>query len=197
MTPLLFMLIAFAGSMAAGLVGSLLGLGGGIIVVPILTLLLGVDIQYAIGASIVSVIATSSGAGAAYVKAHVANIRVGMFLEPSTTLAAILGAFVTGLLAGPYALRPLRLPDGLHRTHDGPAKGRPPAPASTGPHRRPTRLHGSLPRPGHPPGCHLPRLPHSLRLPRQRLRRPRQRPLRRRRRHHEGPASCPSPWICR
>lgn len=101
MTPVLFMLIAFAGSTVAGLVGSLLGLGGGIIVVPMLTLLLGVDIKYAIGASIVSVIATSSGAGASYVKAHVANIRVGMFLEPSTTLAAILGAFVTGLLAGP------------------------------------------------------------------------------------------------
>ncbi len=93
------MLMAFAGSTVAGLVGSLLGLGGGLIVVPMLTLLLGVhDIKYAIGASIVSVIATSSGAGASYVKSHIANIRVGMFLEPSTTLAAILGAFVTGFL---------------------------------------------------------------------------------------------------
>lgn len=91
------MLIAFACSTGAGLLGSLLGLGGGIIVVPTLTLLLGVDIRYALGASIVSVIATSSGAGAAYVKEHLANIRVGMFLELSTTLAAILGAYLAGI----------------------------------------------------------------------------------------------------
>ncbi len=91
------MLIAFVCSAGAGLLGSLLGLGGGIIVVPTLTLLLGVDIRYALGASIVSGIATSSGTGAAYVKGHLANIRVGMFLELSTTVAAIIGAYLAGL----------------------------------------------------------------------------------------------------
>ena len=70
MTPITFVLIVFAISLAAGVLGALLGLGGGIIVVPALTLLLGIDIRYAIGASIVSVIATSSGAAAAYVRQH-------------------------------------------------------------------------------------------------------------------------------
>lgn len=100
MTPLLFMGLVFAASVAAGLFGSLLGLGGGIIVVPALTLVLGVDIRYAIGASIVSVIATSSGAGAAYVRQHLANIRIGMFLESATTLGALGGAFLAGVVGG-------------------------------------------------------------------------------------------------
>ncbi|MGE5188473.1 MAG: sulfite exporter TauE/SafE family protein [Gemmatimonadota bacterium] len=100
MTPLLFMGLVFGASTAAGLLGALLGLGGGIIVVPALSLGLGVDIRYAIGASIVSVIATSSGAGAAYVRQHLANIRVGMFLESGTTLGALGGAFVAGVVAG-------------------------------------------------------------------------------------------------
>jgi hypothetical protein len=94
------MLIVFAFSIAAGLLGSLLGLGGGIIVVPVLTLLLGVDIRYAIGASIVSVIATSSGAGAAYVREHLVNIRVAMFLELATVLGAVAGAFLAGAIPG-------------------------------------------------------------------------------------------------
>jgi uncharacterized membrane protein YfcA len=96
------MLVAFAASVVAGVFGSLLGLGGGIIVVPALSLLLGVDIRYAIGASIVSVIATSSGAGAAYVKDRLANIRIAMFLEPATTLGAIVGAFLAGVVGGPW-----------------------------------------------------------------------------------------------
>jgi uncharacterized protein len=99
MTPLDFMALAFLLAVAAGAFGSLLGLGGGIIVVPALTLALGVDIRYAIGGSIVSVIATSSGAGATYVKEHLVNIRVAMFLELATTLGALLGAFVAGLVA--------------------------------------------------------------------------------------------------
>jgi uncharacterized membrane protein YfcA len=78
----------------AGLLGSLTGLGGGIIVTPVLTLLFGVDIRYAIGATLVSVIATSSGAAAAYVREGFSNIRVGMFLEIATTSGAILGALV-------------------------------------------------------------------------------------------------------
>lgn len=100
MTPPLFMGLAFTASVAAGLFGSLLGLGGGIIVVPALSLALGVDIRYAIGASIVSVIATSSGAGAAYVRQHLANIRIGMFLETATTVGALGGAFLAGIVGG-------------------------------------------------------------------------------------------------
>lgn len=97
-TPLLFVLLVAAISFVAGLLGSLLGLGGGMIVVPALTLLLGIDIRLAIGASIISVIATSSGAAAAYVRDGLANLRVAMFLELGTTAGAITGAWVAGLL---------------------------------------------------------------------------------------------------
>jgi uncharacterized membrane protein YfcA len=83
-----------AGSAIAGLLGSLTGLGGGVVLVPLLTLFFKVDIRYAIGASLVSVIATSSGAAAAYVKEGISNIRIGMFLEIATTLGAVLGAFL-------------------------------------------------------------------------------------------------------
>ena len=100
LTVLQFVLVTFGISVAAGLLGALVGLGGGIIVVPALTLLLGLDIRYAIGASIVSVIATSSGAAAAYVREHLANLRVGMFLEIATTTGAITGAFLAGRIGG-------------------------------------------------------------------------------------------------
>src|SRR5947207_1743114 len=100
MSPLTFTLVAFAASVAAGVLGSLLGLGGGIIVVPALTLLLHIDIRYAIGASIVSVIATSSGAAAAYVRERMTNLRVAMVLEIATTTGAITGAYVAGRVAG-------------------------------------------------------------------------------------------------
>jgi len=82
----------FGGSLLAGLVGSLTGLGGGIIVTPLLALVLGVDIHYAIGAALVSVMATSSGAAAAYVKEGLSNIRIGMFMEIATTVGAVVGA---------------------------------------------------------------------------------------------------------
>lgn len=85
-------------SLIAGFLGSLLGLGGGIIIVPTLTLLMGIDIKYAIGASIVSVIATSSGSAIAYLKDKITNVRVGMFLEIATTLGALSGAFLAGLV---------------------------------------------------------------------------------------------------
>jgi uncharacterized membrane protein YfcA len=98
MTPLMFVLTVGAISLAAGFLGSLLGLGGGLIVVPALTLLLHVDIRLAIGASIVSVIATSSGAAAAYVRDRLANMRVAMFLELGTTLGAITGAYLAGII---------------------------------------------------------------------------------------------------
>lgn len=96
---LLVFVAIFAGAIAAGLLGSLIGLGGGVLIVPLLTLVFGFPIYFAIGASIISVIATSSGAAAAYVKDHMTNLRVGMFLELATTTGAITGAFLAGLLA--------------------------------------------------------------------------------------------------
>ncbi|HUN60444.1 MAG TPA: sulfite exporter TauE/SafE family protein [Candidatus Sulfotelmatobacter sp.] len=86
--------ILFVGSVVAGFLGALTGLGGGVVVVPLLTLAMGVNMHYAIGASLVSVIATSSGAAAAYVREGFSNIRIGMFLEIATTLGALLGAYL-------------------------------------------------------------------------------------------------------
>ena len=94
MSTVVFTLILLIGSYAAGLLGSLTGLGGGFIIIPLLTLLLGVDIHYAIGASLVSVIATSSGSAAAFVKEGITNMRLGMFLEIATTAGAMCGAIV-------------------------------------------------------------------------------------------------------
>ena len=94
MTTLEFTLVVFLISAVAGFLGALTGLGGGVVVTPALTLLLGVDLRYAIGASLVSVIATSSGAAAAYVREGYSNIRIGMFLEVATTPGALLGAFL-------------------------------------------------------------------------------------------------------
>ena len=87
-----FSALVFAGSVAAGFLGSLTGLGGGVVIVPLLTLVFGVDLRYAIGASLVSVIATSSGAAAAYVREGYSNIRIGLFLEIATSTGALLGA---------------------------------------------------------------------------------------------------------
>ncbi|MDO3624935.1 sulfite exporter TauE/SafE family protein [Mucilaginibacter sp. BT774] len=92
MSVIVFTVILLLGSYFAGLLGSLTGLGGGFIIIPLLTLLLRVDIHYAIGASLVSVIATSSGSAAAYVKEGITNIRLGMFLEIATTAGAFTGA---------------------------------------------------------------------------------------------------------
>ena len=100
MTPLQFDLLVFVLSVVAGVFGSLLGLGGGIIVIPVLTLLFKIDIRYAIGASIVSVIATSSGAAAAYIREHMTNLRVAMVLEVATTSGALTGAYLAGKLNG-------------------------------------------------------------------------------------------------
>jgi uncharacterized protein len=94
MNILEFTLFVFVGSLAAGFLGALTGLGGGVVLVPLLALFFKVDIRYAIGTSLVSVIATSSGAAAAYVKEGFSNIRIGMFLEIATTLGALLGAFL-------------------------------------------------------------------------------------------------------
>jgi uncharacterized membrane protein YfcA len=144
LTPFQFIELTFCISIVAGLLGSLLGLGGGIIVVPALTLLFKIDIRLAVGASIVSVIATSSGAAAAYVREHMTNLRVGMFLEIGTTLGAISGAFlaghipvqwlfiVFGIMMGYSALEMFR-----NRRHEVGAAPPPDALADT------LRLHGS------------------------------------------------------
>ncbi len=83
------------GAFLAGFIGSLSGLGGGIIIIPLLTILLGADIHYAIGAALVSVIATSSGSAAAYVKEGITNMRLGIFLEVATTIGAVCGALIS------------------------------------------------------------------------------------------------------
>jgi uncharacterized membrane protein YfcA len=90
-----FTFLVWAGSLIAGFVGALTGLGGGVVLVPLLTIFFHVDLHYAIGASLVSVIATSSGSAAAYLKEGFSNIRIGMFLEIATTFGALLGAFLT------------------------------------------------------------------------------------------------------
>jgi len=81
-------------SFLAGLLGAMTGLGGGVIVVPVLAIAFGVDLRYAIGASLVSVIATSSGAAAAFVREGYSNMRVGMFLEIATSFGAMFGAYL-------------------------------------------------------------------------------------------------------
>lgn len=92
----------FGASLVAGFLGSLTGLGGGVVIIPLLTLGFGIDIRYAIGASLVSVIATSSGAAAAYVREGFSNIRIGMFLEMATTMGAVFGAALAAIIAPSY-----------------------------------------------------------------------------------------------
>jgi uncharacterized membrane protein YfcA len=94
MTTLEFTSLLAVTSFIAGLLGALTGLGGGVVLVPVLALMFGVDIRYAIGASLVSVIATSSGSASAYVKEGYSNIRIGMLLEIATTIGALGGAFL-------------------------------------------------------------------------------------------------------
>ena len=98
MTPLDLTLALFGVGVVAGALGALLGLGGGFILVPVLTLVFGVNIRLAIGTSIVAVIATSSGAAVAYLRDHMTNMRVGMFLELATTTGAVSGAVLGSLL---------------------------------------------------------------------------------------------------
>jgi uncharacterized protein len=96
-------------SVLAGGAGAVLGLGGGILLIPVLTLGFGVDLHYAMGASIVSVIATSSGAAAAYLRTSLSNVRIGLFLA----LATVSGALVGAGLAGVVPVRVLELLLGL------------------------------------------------------------------------------------
>jgi uncharacterized protein len=99
MNILEFSLLVWIGSFIAGFLGALTGLGGGVVIVPFLTSVFGVDIRYAIGASLVSVIATSSGAASAYIKQGYANLRLGMFLEVATTMGAITGALIASFVS--------------------------------------------------------------------------------------------------
>jgi len=94
MSILTFTLILLLGAYFAGLVGSLTGLGGGVVVIPLLTLVFHVDIRYAIGAALLASIANSSGAASAYIKEGITNIRLGMFLEIATTIGAVVGALI-------------------------------------------------------------------------------------------------------
>lgn len=91
-------LLLAAVGLFAGIFGAVFGIGGGMIVTPVMTIGLGLDIKYAIGASVIAVIATSSGASIAYLKDDMLNLRVAMFLEIATTIGAIFGAILTGVL---------------------------------------------------------------------------------------------------
>jgi len=97
-----FTLIIFAGAIVAGFLGALTGLGGGVVVIPLLTLGFGIDMRYAIGTALVTSIASSSGAAAAYIKEGITNVRIGMFLEIATTTGAVIGALVAVYLNKQY-----------------------------------------------------------------------------------------------
>ena len=140
-----FTILLAMGSFIAGLLGALTGLGGGVVLVPLLTIFFKVDIRYAIGASLVSVIATSSGAAAAYVKEGFSNIRIGMFLEIATTIGALCGA----LLATVVSTKALSIIFGLVLLYSAylSRKPRPPDQRSLPEDRLATRLkmNGSFP----------------------------------------------------
>jgi uncharacterized membrane protein YfcA len=132
-------------SLLAGFLGALTGLGGGVVIVPLLTLAFGVDIRYAIGASLVSVIATSSGAAAAYVREGFSNIRIGMFLEIATTIGAVCGAFLatrmpTAAIAIIFGVVLMYSSAMSFRKHVGPTPELVPDPVATALH-----LHGEYP----------------------------------------------------
>jgi uncharacterized membrane protein YfcA len=97
-----FTALLFGGSVLAGILGALTGLGGGVVLVPMLVLFLGVDMHYAIGASLISVIATSSGAAIAYLKEGLINLRAGMFLEMATTTGAVIGAILVAFISSSF-----------------------------------------------------------------------------------------------
>ncbi len=159
MNVLEFSLFVWIGSLAAGFLGALTGLGGGVVLVPLLTLLFHVDIRYAIGASLVSVIATSSGAAAAYVKEGFSNIRIGMFLEIATTLGALLGAY----LALRVPTHAIAIVFGLVLLYSAWLSGRTQPPLSESPAPDPLatrlRLNGSYPSPNGPKEYFIRRVP--------------------------------------
>ncbi len=161
MTVLEFTGLVAVGSFAAGFLGALTGLGGGVVIVPMLVVLFDVDFNYAIGASLVSVIATSSGAASAYVKEGYSNIRLGMLLEIATTVGAIAGAYlVASALVPKYTLSVvfgvvLLVSAYLStRRHPPPAPDEAPDPLATR-----LRLHGEYPTPEGPRRYHVRHVP--------------------------------------
>ena len=159
MTVLEFSLLVWLGAFAAGFLGALTGLGGGVVITPLLTLGFGVDIRYAIGASLISVIATSSGAAAAYVKEGYSNIRIGMFLEVSTTVGALVGAFLAGIASAAA----IAVVFGLVLLYSAylAERPRPETTAAEPPDRLASflRLHGSYPTPDGPRAYHVRHVP--------------------------------------
>lgn len=124
MTILTLTILLFFGSIGAGLLGSLTGLGGGVVIIPLLVLGFGVDLRYAIGASLVAVIATSSGAAAAYVREGFTNVRIAMLLEVATTVGALTGAWIAGWLP----LAAISIIFGVVLLYTAISAARPPAP---------------------------------------------------------------------
>jgi uncharacterized membrane protein YfcA len=160
MTILVFSLLVGAASLAAGFLGALTGLGGGVVLVPLLTLAFGVDIHYAVGASLVSVIATSSGSAAAYVEEGYTNLRVGMLLEIATTVGAVVGASLAALVPA----NAIALTFGLVLLYSAYLSGRPHggAESTTGaPDRLALRLRldSAYPTPEGPHAYHVRRVP--------------------------------------
>ncbi len=159
MTILGFTLLVGVVSLGAGFLGALTGLGGGFLIVPALTLAFGVDIRYAIGASLVSVIATSSGAAAAYVREGYANLRIGMLLEIATTIGAIVGASIATVVPG----RLIAVVFGLVLLHSGYVSSRPrdpgAAPAEPDALAARLRLDSSFPTPEGPRAYHVRNVP--------------------------------------
>src|SRR4051812_5125701 len=152
-----FTFLVWAGALVAGFLGSLTGLGGGVVLVPLLTIFFHVDLRYAIGASLVSVIATSSGAAAAYVKEGYSNIRIGMFLEIATTTGALVGAFLVAhaivkpeVIAVTFGVVLLVSAYLSSRPRPEHAAGGPPDPLATR-----LRLDGSYPTPNGPQPYHV------------------------------------------
>jgi uncharacterized protein len=159
LNALAFSLVVALGSFVAGFLGSLTGLGGGVVIVPLLTLLFGVDMRYAIGASLVSVIATSSGAAAAYLREGYSNMRVGMFLEIATTVGAISGAVLaahlsTSVIAIVFGLVLLYSAYSSTQIHEGMHRGLPPDQFATL-----LNLDGSYPTPNGLETYHVRRVP--------------------------------------
>jgi len=156
---LTFTILVAAGSWLAGFLGALTGLGGGVVIVPMLTLLFGVDLRYAVGASIVAVIATSSGAAAAYVREGFSNIRIGMFLEIATTFGALWGAFLHAHLS----TSAIAVIFGLVLLYSAWESIRPPAPVPPGepPDRLAAflRMNGSFPEGDHVRSYHVRHVP--------------------------------------
>jgi uncharacterized protein len=154
-----FTLLVASGAFAAGLLGALTGLGGGVVIVPLLALVFRVDIRYAVGASLVSVIATSSGAAAAFVREGFTNIRIGMLLEVATTVGALVGAVVAGFLPATtiaivFGLVLLYSAYVSYFPHDTPLEEIPPDPIAVR-----LRLDSTYPTPNGPRPYHVRRVP--------------------------------------